>query len=81
MEAVELNTPQRLQRLAGGFAVGLGIGTVGLAIFIYQHPAISTEFAGITGLIGSFCVVLGWTCLRSGEAVTAPVAASDPSVA
>lgn len=74
MKAVEMNTPQRLQRLTGGFAVGLGLGTVGLASSIYQHPAISSEFAGVTGLIGLFCVVLGWTCLRDRVAADAPQA-------
>ena len=77
MEAVELNTPKRLQRLTGGFAVGLGLGTVGLATSIYQHPAISSEFAGVTGLIGLFCVVLGWTCLRSGDAAPESEAAPE----
>lgn len=66
MDTIELNTPQRLQRLAGGFAVGLGLGTVALAASIFQHPAITSGFAGVTGLIGLFCVALGWTCLRSG---------------
>ena len=81
MKAVELNTPQRLQRLTGGFAVGLGLGTVGLASSIYQHPAISSEFAGVTGLIGLFCVVLGWTCLRERQATDTSDVAEAPEAA
>lgn len=59
-----LTIPKRFQRLAGGFAVGLGVGTVGLSSAILSHPAISESFAGATAMIGLFCVTLGWVCLR-----------------
>ncbi len=53
----------RLRRFAGGFAVGLGLGTLALAVATVNHPAIPLDFSGATALIGLFCMALGRTCL------------------
>lgn len=75
------STTLRLTHLMGGFAIGVGLGTVGLAAMIVSHPAISFEFASVTALIGLFCTVLGWTCMRGLDAIETPPAQAEPAMA
>jgi len=83
MNTDNVTTTKRLRELAGGFAIGLGLGTTALGATIYQHPAIAPEFAGATALIGLFCVALGYTCMREdddadGSPETADMAETAP---
>jgi hypothetical protein len=44
----------KMRRFTGGFAIGLGLGTLGLAVAAFQNPSIPHDFAGATALIGMF---------------------------
>lgn len=68
------STPKML-RLAGGFAVGLGLGTLALAVTAFNHPGVPADFAGATALIGLFCMAIGRVCLMDRDAEAAAMAA------
>ncbi len=70
----------RLTHLMGGFAIGVGLGTVGLAALIVSHPAITFEFASVTALIGLFCTILGWTCMRGLDPISTAAASEEPNL-
>lgn len=58
----------KLRRFTGGFAIGLGLGTMGLALAAFQNPSIPADFAGATGLIGLFCIAIGRVCVMDRDA-------------
>jgi hypothetical protein len=58
-----MNTTMKMRRFTGGFAIGLGLGTLGLAIAAFQNPSIPHDFAGATALIGMFCMAIGRVCV------------------
>lgn len=58
-----MNTTMKMRRLTGGFAIGLGLGTLGLAVAAFQNPSIPHDFAGATALIGMFCMAIGRVCV------------------
>lgn len=56
-------TTMKMRRFTGGFAIGLGLGTLGLAVAAFQNPSIPHDFAGATALIGMFCMAIGRVCV------------------
>ena len=65
-----------LRRFTGGFAIGLGLGTLGLALAAFQNPTIPLDFAGATALIGLFCMAIGRVCVMD-RVEDAPAAMAD----
>ena len=53
----------KLHRFTGGFAIGLGLGTLALAFVAFQQRAVPLDFAGATALIGIFCMAIGRVCM------------------
>ena len=60
--------PNKMRRLTGGFAIGLGLGVIGLAFVAFQNPSIPLDFAGATALIGLFCMAIGRVCMSEDPA-------------
>ncbi len=71
---MKTNSTMKLRRFTGGFAIGLGVGTLGLALAAFQNPSIPADFAGATALIGLFCMAIGRVCVMDrDEEAAAPM--------
>ena len=67
----------KLHRFTGGLAIGLGLGTIGLAFVAFQNPAIPVDFAGATALIGIFTMAIGRVCMADNGEMTPTDAEMD----